>query len=255
MNQLQAVLFDVDGILAETERFGHRVAINQAFGELGLDWHWSRSLYGKLLKVTGSTERVYHYIKTYRPKYRHINPDIKQLLADIIRHKNANYKQIVESGQIPLRPGVKQLLQILHESDIRLGITTTTTPQNINALLLSNIGGDVMDWFEVIVAGDQVEYKKPAPDVYLQALALLDLPPAVCLAIEDSENGVRSASAANIPVLAIQSEYTVDQDLSAARLVVDQWGGPGQPFRVLAGNAGGSEVISIDLMRKLIVNG
>jgi beta-phosphoglucomutase-like phosphatase (HAD superfamily) len=252
MSELQAVLLDVDGTLSETERHGHLVAVNQAFSAVGLDWQWSAELYGELLKVTGSTERINHFVATYQPQYRHINEDLDELIAEIVKHKNANYKRIAESGEIPLRPGVERVLREIHDSDVRMGIATTTTPQNVDALLLGNIGGDVLDWFEVIAAGNMVPDKKPAPDIYTYALEKMNLQPANCLAIEDSENGVRSALAAGLPVLVIESEYSTGHDLSGAKLIVDQWGTAQSPMKVLSGNAGNHQMVTLELMKQLM---
>ena len=252
MSKLEAVLFDVDGTLAETERFGHLVAVNEAFRSVGLDWEWSAELYGELLKVTGSTERINHYVANYSPEYRHINENLDELIAEIVSHKNANYKRIAENGEIPLRPGVERVLRELHESDVRMGIATTTTPQNVDALLLGNIGGDVLDWFEVIAAGNMVPVKKPAPDIFIYAMEQMQLQPEVCLAVEDSENGVRSAVAAGLPVLVIESEYSTGHDLSGADLVVDHWGSDGQPMQVLSGDAFGCKQVSLELMQRMV---
>ena len=253
MSELKAVLFDVDGTLSETERYGHLVAMNEAFKTVGLDWHWSAELYGELLMVTGSTERLGHYVRTYQPKYKHINEDVDALIAEIVKHKNTNYKRIAEAGEIPLRPGVERILREVHASDVRMGIATTTTPQNVDALLLGNIGGDVLNWFEVIAAGDIVPDKKPAPDIYTYAMEKMNLKPEECLAVEDSENGVKSAQAAGIPVLVIKSEYSDGHDLSGAKLLVDEWGTPESPMKVLSGDAEGHTMIDLDLMRKVHV--
>ena len=252
MSELKAVLFDVDGTLSETERYGHLVAMNEAFTAVGLDWCWSAELYGELLKVTGSTERLGHYVKTYKPAYEHINNNLDELITEIVKHKNANYKRIAESGEIPLRPGVERVLREVHASDIRMGIATTTTPQNVDALLMGNIGGDALDWFEVIAAGNVVPDKKPAGDIYTYALEKLNLKPEECLAIEDSENGVRSALAAGIPVLVIESEYSTGHDLSGAALIVDEWGGVGQAMNVLQGDAMGRSMVTLELMHDLM---
>lgn len=253
MSKLKAVLFDVDGTLSETERFGHLVAVNEAFKAVGLDWVWSAELYGELLKVTGSTERINHYVATYNPEYKTVNEDLDALIAEIVKHKNANYKRIAESGRIPLRPGVERVLREIHDSgNIRMGIATTTTPQNVDALLMGNIGGDVLDWFEVIAAGNIVPKKKPAPDVYTYALAQMNLKPEEVLAVEDSENGVKSALAAGMPVLVIKSEYSTGHDLSGARLIVDEWGEEDAPFHVIDGDAGHFSYITADLMSSLV---
>lgn len=252
MSELKAVIFDVDGTLSETERYGHLVAMNEAFKAVGLDWQWSAELYGELLRVTGSTERLGHYVRTYQPAYEHINTNIDELIAEIVKYKNANYKRIAESGEIPLRPGVERVLREIHDSDIRMAIATTTTPQNVDALLLGNIGGDVLGWFEEIAAGDIVPDKKPAPDIYTYTLEQMNLRPDECLAIEDSENGVRSALAAGIPVLVTESEYSTGHDLSGAQLIVNEWGTDDAPMEVLSGDAVGHQRVSLGLMQDVM---
>lgn len=252
MNELKAVLFDVDGTLSETERRGHLVAMNDAFKMAGLDWQWSEGLYGELLMVTGSIERLHHYVKKYQPECQYIDHDLDELILAIVKHKNANYRRIVESGMIPLRPGVERVLREINDSHVRMGIATTTTRQNVDALLTSNIGSDVLDWFDVVASGNVVVNKKPAPDIYTYALEKMNLRPGECLAVEDSENGVRSALAAGIPVLVIKSEYSTGQDLSGARLVVDEWGTLKDTMTVLSGDAGQHGMITLDLMKQLV---
>lgn len=248
---LKAILFDVDGILSETEHHGHLVAMNSAFRAASLDWQWSEELYGELLKITGSIERIHHYIATYHPGYRHTDKDLDALIAEIVRYKNADYRRIMASGKIPLRPGVERVLREIHCSNIRMGIATTTARQNVSTLLLENIGGDVLDWFEVIAAGDIVLHKKPAPDIYIHALQQMDIQPDEALAVEDSENGVCSALAAGMSVLAIKSEYSSGHDLSGAKLLVDGWGTEDVPMNVLQGDACGHSMINLHLMKQL----
>ena len=248
MSELKAVLFDVDGTLSETERYGHLVAMNEAFDTVGLDWVWSSALYAELLKVTGSVERLGYYIDTYQPEYRHINDNRHALIAEIVRYKYANFKRIAQSGEIPLRPGVERVLREVRDSGTRMAIVTTTGLQNVESLLASTIGGDVLDWFEVIAAGSIVPNKKPAPDIYNYTLQQMHLDPHDCLAIEDSENGIRSAGAAGISVLAIESECSIEHDLSAAKLVVNAWGTQDSAMRVLAGDGAGHSMVSLDLM-------
>ncbi len=249
---LKAILFDVDGTLSETERHGHLVAMNRAFRTAGLDWRWSEELYSELLKIAGSAERIQHYIATYNPDYSHVNKDPDALVAEIIRYKNAGYRRIMASGKIPLRSGVERVLREIHCSDIRMGIATTTARQNVDDLLLKNIGGDVIDWFEVIAAGDIVLHKKPAPDIYVHALQQMDLQSDEVLAVEDSENGIHSALAAGISVLAVKSEYSKDHDLSGAKLLVDGWGTEDVPMSVLHGDANGYSMINLQLMRQIV---
>lgn len=253
MNRLEAVLLDVDGTLAETERYGHLPAFNRAFAHFGLEWQWSADLYGVLLAVTGSTERTRHYVRSFQAEYQQVNPDLEKLLAELISYKNQQYLDIVNSGVIPLRPGVERALREIHQSDVRMAIVTTTGEQNVSSLLENTIGGDVMDWFDVIAAGNIVENKKPAPDIYHVALEKLGLEPGACIAVEDSENGVRSAIQADVPVLVIKGEYTINQDLSGACLVVDEWGDDGQPFNVVEGNSYGYSRVELALLQRLVM--
>ena len=233
---LEALLFDVDGTLADTERDGHRVAFNRAFAAAGLDWEWSPGLYGELLAVTGGKERIRHFLETRRPDFR-FSGDAEDAIAQLHRLKTGFYTGMLEEGSIPLRPGVERLLREARATGLRLAVATTTTPANVEALLTHTIGAEALDWFEVIAAGDIVARKKPAPDIYLWAMAQMNLGAAACLALEDSENGVHAVRDAGLRSLLITTNgYTRDDDFSGATLVLDQFGEPGSPCRVLAGD-------------------
>ncbi len=173
MKKLEALIFDVDGTLADTERDGHRIAFNRAFAEAGLDWGWSVELYGKLLSVTGGKERILHYIDRYRPEFRR-PADLSKFVADLHAAKTRHYVRLLEEGGIPLRPGVKRLLGEARDAGLRLAIATTTTPENVTALLDANLPRGASR-FEVIGAGDIVPAKKPAPDIYDYVLRELGL--------------------------------------------------------------------------------
>lgn len=233
---LQALLFDVDGTLADTERDGHRVAFNAAFREYGLDWNWDEALYGKLLAVTGGKERMKHYIDTCRPDYSR-PPDFDRLVAELHRAKTRHYTALLAEGGIPLRPGVERLLREAREAGLRLAIATTTTPDNVTALLEHSLAPDSGAWFEVIAAGDIVPAKKPAPDIYLYALREMGLNPDECLAFEDSENGIRASLGARLATVVTVNGYTEDHDFTGAALVLSDLGEPGAPFRRLLGDA------------------
>lgn len=230
---LQALIFDVDGTLADTERDGHRVAFNQAFAAAGLDWQWDVELYGKLLAVTGGKERMRYYLDHFRPD-RPRPADLDALIKRLHASKTGHYTELLGRGGIPLRPGVTRLLQEARAGGIRLAIATTTTPENVTALLEHSLSPESIAWFDVIAAGDVVPAKKPAPDIYHYALAQLKLSPDVCLAFEDSENGIRSSRAAGLTTVVTVNDYTRDHDFTGAALVLDQLGEPDQPFRVLA---------------------
>lgn len=207
MKSNHALIFDVDGTLAETERDGHRPAFNQAFAEYGLNWHWDAERYGELLAVTGGKERIRHYAERHAPEIAG-RPDFAQLVQALHARKTAHYLRIVDAGQVPLRPGVATLIHAARAAGLRLAIATTTTPENVTALLRASLAPDAATWFEVIGAGDIVPAKKPAPDIYQWVLDRLNLPAARCLAIEDSENGLKSALAAGLRCVVTVSEYT-----------------------------------------------
>lgn len=250
MSELTALIFDVDGTLADTEATGHRVAFNKAFAEAGLNWHWSVDLYGKLLAVTGGKERILHYIQNYHPEFMAPGA-LDEFIAGLHRAKNGYYADMVAAGDIPLRPGVKRLLLEAQQAGLRLAIATTTSLENVEALLEHSLDPDAVSWFEVIAAGDMVAAKKPAPDIYHYALDALKLDPVQCLAVEDSMNGLRSALAADLRALVTVSDYTRNERFDGAVLVVDQLGEPGQAMKVLAGDAYGAAMINVDTLRRV----
>jgi HAD superfamily hydrolase (TIGR01509 family) len=235
--ELEALLFDVDGTLAETERDGHRVAFNLAFAELGLGWDWEPALYGELLKVTGGKERLEAWLRRLPPGAAP-EGDRGELIDRIHRVKTRHFVELVRVDGLPLRPGVERLLREARDAGLRLAIATTTTPANVVALLSSALGPESIGWFEVIAAGDVVQAKKPAPDIYRHALERLELPATACLAIEDSANGLAAARAAGLEVLVTRGLYSADEDLRSASLVLSDLGEPGQPCEVLHGGPG-----------------
>ncbi|GMO11180.1 MULTISPECIES: HAD family hydrolase [Bradyrhizobium] len=211
-----ALIFDVDGTLAETEEL-HRQAFNHAFARHGLDWQWDRAVYKDLLRVTGGKERM----RAYHARLGSAPPLSDADIAELHRIKTAHYAGLVETGCCPLRPGVIELLAAAKARGQRLAIATTTSRGNIDALLSQVLGPNWAAGFDAIVAGDDVRHKKPAPDVYLETLARLKLGAVDCVAIEDSANGLIAASRAGIPVLITRSMFFADDDFSAARAVLD----------------------------------
>lgn len=231
MSKLQALIFDVDGTLAETERDGHRVAFNRTFAEAGLDWNWSVELYGQLLAVAGGKERLRFYIDRYRPNFP-ATVDREKAIADLHATKTNHYQKLLASGEIPLRPGVKRLIMEARENSVRLAIATTSALPNAIALLEQTLEPS---WFEVIAAGDIVPAKKPSPDIYYYVLEKLNLPPQDCLVFEDSHHGLHAASQAGLKTIITLNDYTQKQDFSDAILVLNHLGEADRPFTILAG--------------------
>jgi HAD superfamily hydrolase (TIGR01509 family) len=247
---LQALLFDVDGTLADTERDGHRPAFNAAFREYRLDWEWDADLYGKLLAITGGKERIKYYVDTYRPDFNKPE-DFDDLVAALHKAKTRHYTAMLAAGRIPMRPGIRRLLTEARAAGIRLAVATTTTPDNVTALLEHSLDKGSTNWFEVIAAGDIVPAKKPAPDIYVWALEQMQLAPQDCLALEDSENGIRASRGAGLQTLITINDYTRDHDFSGAAVVLSDLGEPEAPASALAGAWKGLGYVTLESLRAL----
>lgn len=247
---LTTLLFDVDGTLADTERDGHRPAFNKAFCEAGLDWDWSVELYADLLTVTGGKERIRYFVEKYLPDFSPTE-GLTEFAARMHKRKTHFYLEMLQNGEIPLRNGVARLLNEARAAGLRLGIATTTTPDNVTYLLQATLGKESIGWFECIAAGDIVPQKKPAPDIYLYAMQQMGVQPGECLAFEDSDNGIRSSTSANLTTIVTVNDYTRDHDFSRAALVLDQFGEPDTPFAVLQGDAGMATCVTLDLLQQV----
>lgn len=235
MAELKALIFDVDGTLADTERDGHRVAFNRAFAAAGLNWEWSVGLYGNLLSVAGGKERIQYFIDTYQPAVDAI-PDLEGMIAALHLAKTEHYRTLLSEAVIPLRPGVKRLLHQARRMNVRLAIATTSRLENVIALLAKTLGPDSPSWFEIIAAGDVVPKKKPAPDIYDYVLDKLALEPQHCLVFEDTAHGLTAATQTGLKTVVTVNDYTQHQNFSAAVLVLSHLGEPNQPFTLLSGN-------------------
>ena len=234
MANLRALIFDVDGTLAETERDGHRVAFNQTFQAAGLDWKWSIDLYGELLHVAGGKERIQFYIEHYAPPL----PDIRDwysFIANLHKAKTERYAAILKSGKIQLRPGVRRLMDAARKERVRLAIATTSRLENALTLLKTALTPDAHSWFDVIAAGDIVPRKKPASDIYHYVLDKMALTAEQCLVVEDTEHGLAAAAGAGLKTVVTVNDYTRNQDFSKAVGVLSHLGEPDQPCKVLAG--------------------
>ncbi len=232
---LQALVFDVDGTVAETERDGHRVAFNQAFAEAGLPIVWSESVYGALLQVSGGKERIAYYVQHFAPHLQLPAEDVERLH----RRKNEIFGSL--APRLALRPGVRRLLREAREAGLRLAVATTTSPENAVALLEAH---GLAGFFEFVGAGDAVSRKKPAPDIYRLVLDRLRLAPEEGVAVEDSRNGVLAARSAGLPVLVTPSFYTRRESFPGALAVVEHLGEPDLPARILQGPVSGRVVVT-----------
>jgi HAD superfamily hydrolase (TIGR01509 family) len=244
---LKALIFDVDGTLAETERDGHRIAFNQAFAKTGLQWNWSVDLYGELLEVPGGKERIRFYLEKYKPSLE-TPENLDEFISSLHHLKNQYYRDLLASGTIPLRPGIKRLIEAAKTAGLRLAIATTSALPNAMALLEKTLNPD---WFEVIGAGDIVPAKKPAPDIYYYVLEKLELNPQDCLVFEDSYHGLQAAKQAGLKTIVTVNNYTQNQDFSDAVLVVNHLGEVDKPLTCLAGKLEGVNYLDIPQLQKL----
>lgn len=218
MKTPHALIFDVDGTLAETERDGHLPAFNHAFKQAGLNWHWSTEQYGALLAITGGKERMRYFAATHDPMTAK-RQDFEALIQTLHQIKTVEYVRLVDEGKIGLRPGVATLIHQARSQGLILAIATTTTLANVHALITAHFGAEGLSWFAVIGAGDQVAKKKPAPDIYTWVLAQLGLSADDCLAFEDSANGLKSAIGAGLRTVVTPSVYTMKDDFAGAFLL------------------------------------
>jgi len=212
---LRALIFDVDGTLAETEEW-HRTAFNAAFAASKLPWRWDADLYRDLLTVTGGKERMLHFARRHDPARL---AEVEPRLAALHQAKNARYAELVASSRGGLRPGVRRLIEEARARGLKLAVATTTSRPNLEALIASAFGPESASLFAALVCGEDVSRKKPDPEVYRIALQRLDAPARESVAIEDSRNGLLAARAAGIATLVTPSLYTAHEDFDGAALL------------------------------------
>jgi len=221
--EIKALIFDQDGVIIDTERDGHRVAFNQTFKEFGYDFEWDVEKYHELLRVSGGKERMRHYLHTEGFGVEVKPEEEDALIKTLHRRKTAIFIELIESGKLPLRPGVKRLMQEAMDTGLTLGICTTSNERAAHAVAF-NILKDIR--FDFVFAGDVVSRKKPDPEIYNLALEKTGLEPEECVVIEDSRNGVLAATAAGMRVVATTNVYTERENLSEADIVVTCLGDP-----------------------------
>jgi HAD superfamily hydrolase (TIGR01509 family) len=234
MPPIRAIIFDQDGVIIDTERDGHRIAFNETFKAFGLGFEWSVEEYHQLLQVAGGKERMRHYLHTRSVDLGMTPQEEDDFIKRMHKHKTETFIRLLESGKLPLRPGVKRLMQEINSAGLVLGVCTTSNQRAAHAVTQQMLA-DIR--FDFVLAGDVVSKKKPDPEIYNLALQKTGLAPQECVVIEDSNNGVQAASAAGMHVTATTNYYTEGEDLSLADLVLTNLGDPAGERGVLV--AGG----------------
>jgi HAD superfamily hydrolase (TIGR01509 family) len=230
MSKIKAVLFDQDGVIIDTERDGHRVSFNMTFKELGFTDEWSVDYYHELLQVAGGKERMKHHSLT-RGFHPPVPPEeIDELVKTMHKRKTALFVELIESGQLPLRPGIHRFMKEAMEAGLIIGVCTTSNEQAAKAIT-GKILSDIK--FDIVLAGDVVSKKKPDPEIYNLALSKIGLKPDECVVVEDSKNGVLAAKAANMYVVVTTNYYTEKEDVSGGDIIVTCLGDPGGEKGVL----------------------
>ena len=219
---MKALIFDCDGVLVDTKRDGHRVAFNKAFAAKGFAIDWDVELYGKLLEVSGGKERMRHYFDHYG--WPDDVSDRDALIKELHKLKTDFFMQIIESGELPLRPGVARLVDEATAANITLAVCSTSHERAVHLVVERLLGPQRKAHFSAILAGDVVSKKKPDPEIYNLASQRLGLEPCECVVVEDSRNGLLAAKAAGMYCIVTTNGYTKDEDFTEANLVVSELG-------------------------------
>jgi HAD superfamily hydrolase (TIGR01509 family) len=251
MTTFDALIFDVDGTLADTEEL-HRQAFNEAFFACGVGWRWGPALYAELLRTTGGKERIAAYLSQLRLAAAE-RGRLLRLIPQIHAAKTRLYQEMVAQGHARPRPGVKRLMQEARAAGLQLAIASTTSPENVESLLRSSFGPQVPGWFNVIATGDVVPKKKPAPDIYYLALEKLGVAPQRAIAFEDSQIGVLAARSAGLFTVATPSLWTIGQDFSAADIVLTSLADPERPLYAVDEIRVGAKYLGLDQLATLHV--
>ncbi len=224
VNELKALIFDCDGVLAETERDGHRIAFNRTFAAKGYGFEWDAALYKELLKVGGGKERMKHFFD--QAGWPEGTSDKDALIKELHQRKTDYYTQMVEAGELPLRPGVARLVDEAIAAGVKLAVCSTSNEKSVHTVVERLLGPDRKAKFDVILAGDVVSKKKPDPEIYTLVLQRLHLKPTQCVVVEDNRNGLLAAKGAGVCCLVTTNSYTEDEDFHEADLVVSELGDP-----------------------------
>ena len=235
---MTALILDCDGVLADTERFGHLPAFNATFEEFGLPVRWSEEEYGRLLKIGGGKERM---ATLFTPEFiaqSGLPSGSEAQAAELARwHKRKTeiYTEMVARGLLPARPGISRIIREAIQAEWQLAVCSTSAEASVRAILRHVAGREGAARFDLLLAGDVVPHKKPAPDIYELALEQLGVEPDEAIVIEDSRNGLLAAIGAGLSCVITINDYTKDEDMTEAVLVVSSLGDPdGESTRVIA---------------------
>jgi HAD superfamily hydrolase (TIGR01509 family) len=255
----KVLLFDCDGVLADTERDGHRVAFNQMWRELGVAWHWTVEEYGRKLRIGGGKERMASLFdeSEFRAVYQapETETERRHLIENWHQRKTQIYKQIIVSGRIAIRSGVRRLSEEALSQGWTLGVCSTSAKEAVESVLRRAVGEEVFSRFSLILAGDVVKFKKPAADIYELAACRLQVSPDQCVAIEDSRNGLLSAVNAGMKCVITINDYTRAEDFSEAAIVLTCIGDPGGEVTVVHANSSGVSVggfLTVSALEKIV---
>jgi len=250
MTQIKAVFFDQDGVIIDTERDGHRVSFNQTFKHFGYDFEWSVPEYHELLQIAGGKERMKHYLHT-KGFGKPVKPEEEdELIKAMHKFKTTAFVELIESGQLPLRPGIRRFMREINAAGLALGVCTTSNERAAHAVAYQ-ILKDIK--FDFVLAGDVVGKKKPDPEIYNLALSKAGVRPEECIVIEDSRNGVLAARAAGMHVVATTNVYTEQEDLSKADIIVTCLGDPDGEKGALKQGGAGLDYAGVLRLEQLIV--
>lgn len=246
---LQALIFDLDGTIASTERDGHLKAFNEAFKLSNLGWYWSSQTYEKLLAVNGGKERIAHYIDVYKPELGAFFN--KEKIDKLHNLKTKIFIGYVNKNLVSIRTGVERIIQESYEKGLRLAIATTTNIDNVEAILSKFKDKDILKKLAVIGAGKMAKNKKPSPDIYEYVLKKLDLLANDCIAFEDSAIGLEASNAIGIKTVITVSEYTNKNKFNNAMAVLNHLGEKDMPFEIIKGRKTNHSYVCVDYLQEL----